>query len=108
MERFEKEIEEVAREVVDLLIDKNFQYGDRNLLRYGVVGIFIRLHDKLARIEQQIPKADPDLMVVEESLKDIAGYALNALRLLKAGKLLMWGVLEREMGDKLKDLGSSS
>jgi len=79
--------EEITNEIADMLEKKNNDYGDSNLTKYGMFGIIVRLSDKLARLENlQNKNAEVDESV-EDTLKDIAGYAINAIRLKREGKI---------------------
>ena len=77
----------IADEIVDMLVKKNEDYGDSNLLRYGLFGICVRLSDKVARLENMVFKAPAVDETLEDTLKDIAGYAVNAIRLFREGRL---------------------
>lgn len=80
-------IEDVANEIVDLLNRKRQDYGDpqRTLGRFGLLGIAIRLNDKMERlINLTTTKTDkPNFESIEDTLKDIAGYAILGLALMK-------------------------
>lgn len=73
----------IAHEVADTLTKKNHDYGDsfhNQYVKFGDVSTVIRLWDKIERIESLLTK---DAKVVNESiedtLKDIAGYAILTL-----------------------------
>jgi len=85
--RIKEKFEAIADEIVDMLIKKNEDYGDGNLLRYGLYGICVRIADKLARLENMVFKSPKTEETIEDTLKDIAGYAMNALRLLRERRL---------------------
>jgi hypothetical protein len=78
---------DIASEIADMLIKKNADYGDKNLTKYGMAGIIVRLSDKLARLENLQGKKGHIDETTEDTLKDIAGYAINALRLKREGKI---------------------
>lgn len=80
--------EEISLEIAKLLEQKNKAYGDNNLVKYGMFGVIVRLSDKLARLENisNLKKDEYDESI-EDTLKDIAGYAINALRLKREGRL---------------------
>ena len=78
---------EIASEIADMLIKKNADYGDSNLTKHGMTGIIVRLSDKLARLENLQGKKGHIDETTEDTLKDIAGYAINALRLKREGKI---------------------
>ena len=85
----EMQIEKISKEIADMLIKKNHDYGDDNLVKRGLLGIIIRMEDKLARLDNLyiIPKNPHVEESLEDTLKDIAGYAINAIRLLREGKI---------------------
>jgi hypothetical protein len=78
---------DIASEIADMLIKKNADYGDKNLTKPGMAGIIVRLSDKLARLENLQDKKGHVNETIEDTLKDIAGYAINALRLRREGKI---------------------
>ena len=87
IEKVEDKFEAIADKIVELLVRKNEDYGDSNLLRYDLFGICVRLLDKLARLENLVFKAPAVDEMLEDTLKDIAGYVINAIRLLQEGRL---------------------
>ncbi len=92
-----EEIRQTATDIVDILEERNKKYGDTNLLEYGTLGLIVRMSDKIARIRRAI--ADVETMedderafeVIEDALIDLAGYAINGLRLLRSGRLSYYG-----------------
>ena len=90
-----EKFQQITNEIVELLDKKNKDYGDANLTIMGLYGISVRLCDKVMRLANLSLR---DNQAVEESiedtLKDIAGYAINALRLIKEKKLSKRGVLD--------------
>lgn len=72
-------------EILDLLIEKNEKYGDENLTQHGHSGIMVRLSDKLSRLESL--KDSEHTEALEDVYKDIAGYAINGLRLMREGRI---------------------
>lgn len=84
----DEKIRQIGNEIIEMLIKKNHDYGDNNLIRRGMLGIIVRLEDKLSRLDNltktKTTKVDES---IEDTLKDIAGYAINAIRLMKEGKI---------------------
>jgi len=81
----------IANEIVAILKKKNHDYGDHNLEVFGLYGIAVRLCDKvmrLANLSQNEAEVDES---IEDTLTDIAGYAINAIRLLREGRLTRKG-----------------
>ena len=76
-------------EIAALLEKKRQDYGNprRTLCRFGVVGITIRLSDKIERlINLTWHNKQPNFESVEDTLKDIAGYAILGLSILNPDK----------------------
>lgn len=78
----------IANEIVDLLNKKRQDYGDpqRTIGRFGTLGVAIRLTDKIERLinlSRNSAMEHPNFESVEDTLKDIAGYAILGLVLLK-------------------------
>ena len=80
----DKRLLSAGGEVLDLLIKKNKDYGDDNLRKFGRFGILVRVADKVERIKNLLETKTA--AVVSESERDtwmdIAGYAIQALRLI--------------------------
>lgn len=84
---------EVCDDLCDLLHRKNSNYG-RNLPRHGLRGVVIRMSDKLMRLENLVlddNAADEVGETVEDTLMDLAGYAVKALALMRLGDLSLEG-----------------
>lgn len=83
------ELKKLVDEIVVMLEQKHHDYGARNLTRFGLFGILVRLSDKLARLENIIGnnlQAQVSDERIEDTFKDIIGYALQAILMLR-GKL---------------------
>jgi|APSaa5957512493_1039668.scaffolds.fasta_scaffold73746_1 hypothetical protein len=69
-----------AHSVLPLLRSKQEDYGYENINRFGRVGLIVRIHDKIARIENLVEKGS---LPINESLKDsfvdLVGYCIIAL-----------------------------
>jgi len=77
----------IADEIVEILEKKNHDYGDKNLTVFGLYGVAVRLCDKVMRLANlSLKEAEVDESI-EDTLKDIAGYAILALKLYREGKL---------------------
>lgn len=82
---FEQILHAVISEIEQLLIKKNKDYGAKNLLTFGSLGILIRLSDKLERLKNHIlNNSELNNESLDDTLKDIAGYSI------------MWLVLSKE------------
>lgn len=77
---FNEACNSVAEEISRLVINKQRDYGHRNILDFGETGILVRVNDKIARLKNLQGKAavnEPK----EDSWKDLAGYSIVALML---------------------------
>lgn len=62
-------------ELLKTLISKQSDYGPENIRRFGRQGLMVRMHDKIARLENlfeqdRAPKHEP----IRDTYMDIAGY----------------------------------
>lgn len=89
-ESLEEKFDKIYLKTKEILLRKNKDYGDNNLLRHGEFGLLVRMSDKLARLENLIQREDraPDVKdeTLEDTLLDLIGYSVNYLRLLDEGK----------------------
>ncbi len=83
----ETHIDNTVNELSQLLISKHRDYGPKNIsLAPGgaVNGLRVRMHDKLARINNLVDNgADPQHESLEDSFKDMANYAIIGLLVLR-------------------------
>lgn len=69
-----------SREVTTILIKKQRDYGPENIARFGLTGIIIRMHDKIARLENLISSGQrANNESVQDTFIDIIGYSAIAL-----------------------------
>jgi hypothetical protein len=84
---FELGLWEVTEELVDLLLSKHKDYGPRNIADApggALNGLRVRMHDKLARINNLYDTAAlPEHESLEDSFKDMANYAIIGLLVLR-------------------------
>lgn len=61
------------------LIRKQRDYGHENIRRFGRQGLLVRMHDKIARLENLLSSADgggkPQNESIEDNIMDVIGYA---------------------------------
>ena len=92
----------IQSEQLELFIKKNKDYGD-SYKDYGVVGVLIRITDKINRLKQ-VSKTTIDLGVPSETLKDtlqdLSNYAVLGLMELER--------LDEIVVDDLSDLSGLS
>ena len=94
VEEASESIQDATAEVMQLLLEKNAKYGNNNLTKYGHTGILVRLSDKLSRLEnmseagaKNVKEYDELRESIEDVYKDIAGYGILGLKLMREGKL---------------------
>ena len=68
-------------EMVALLCKKQHDYGHNNITNFGIVGVAIRVCDKIARIENLKKTGEPTNESLLDSYIDIVGYAMIATML---------------------------
>lgn len=62
--------------VTATLIRKQRDYGHENIARFGRQGLMVRLHDKVARLENLLASGrHPENESIEDTLLDIVGYS---------------------------------
>ena len=76
---YEEELDIAINEIRALLLKKHHDYGPRNLVRFGLLGILVRLSDKLERLIhiQQASQVEEETEI--DTLRDMAGYAIQAI-----------------------------
>ena len=83
----ETHMNNTVKELTDLLLSKHRDYGPKNIsLAPGgaVNGLRVRMHDKLARINNLFDNnAHPQHESLEDSFKDMANYAIIGLLVLR-------------------------
>jgi hypothetical protein len=85
--RFASDAQNVAEELIDLLISKHHDYGPKNIAQSpggALNGLRVRLWDKLARLNNLVDtNADPEHESLEDTFKDMANYAIIGLLVLR-------------------------
>ena len=77
----------VAEEIACLLDRKGQDYGTENIKKFGSHGVLVRVSDKVERlINLSRKEGQVNFESVEDSWKDIAGYAILALIELREGR----------------------
>ena len=63
-------------EVTPTLIRKQRDYGHENIRRFGRRGLLVRIHDKVARLENLVGKTNkPNHESIDDTLLDVVGYS---------------------------------
>lgn len=71
-------------QITDILIKKQKDYGPLNIWRFGLKGIIVRVHDKVARLENLLSKqSEACNESIEDTLIDIIGYSAIAIMLMR-------------------------
>jgi len=79
---FDQACREIALEIAEVVIEKHKDYGPDNILVFKEQGLIVRMWDKIGRLKhllwkQKVPKHES----IEDSFKDLAGYAIIGLML---------------------------
>ena len=78
-----EQMQQIQQEALTLFIKKNTDYGDA-FVRYGVVGVLIRIEDKLQRLIH-ITKSGVNVVqdeTLKDTLIDLHNYAAMAIMLM--------------------------
>ena len=85
--KFAIAVSETFDELKVLLIKKHLDYGPKNISDSPggpLNGLRVRMHDKLARINNLVDKGStPQYESLEDSFKDMANYSIIALLVLR-------------------------
>ena len=84
---FEDAVDKIYAELATLLLRKHKDYGPKNIAEApggALNGLRVRMHDKLARINNLVDTGDkPHYESLEDSFKDMANYAIIGLLVLR-------------------------
>jgi hypothetical protein len=82
-----KEYQIIIKECETLAIEKNKLYGDKNIIRYGTLGVLMRMQDKIERAFNLIKREVENDVSFDESLedtfKDLVNYSTYNIMLLR-------------------------
>ncbi len=84
-ETFEEMMEGYSQEALVLMVSRHKKYGAGNIGRHGLLGVTVRLHDKIERLNNMVidgnggDSADES---IRDTLLDIANYGLIGLACL--------------------------
>ena len=80
-------IEEILSAVTEILVKKNLDYGGASF-DLGTNGNMVHIWEKARRyrslVEKQMKGVQPNFESLEDTLKDIVGYAVIGLHILKS------------------------
>jgi hypothetical protein len=78
-----------AGTMADLLCRKQHDYGHENIARFGFQGLLVRVHDKVARLENLINSdKSPENESIKDNLLDVIGYCCIGM-MLEEGTFLL-------------------
>ena len=78
-----------AGAMADLLCRKQYDYGHENIARFGFQGLLVRVHDKVARLENLISSdKSPENESIKDNLLDVIGYCCIGM-MLEEGTFLL-------------------
>lgn len=84
---FSDEVKIVYDELMSLMLSKHKDYGSSNIANApggALNGLRVRMHDKLARINNLVDEnKNPEHESLEDSFKDMANYAIIGLLVLR-------------------------
>jgi Nucleotide modification associated domain 1 len=79
----EEQIKKITDEVTQILLKKNADYGSASF-DLGLNGNMVHLWDKVRRYRSLVEnKSNPNFESVEDTLKDMIGYAIIGLIILE-------------------------
>lgn len=86
--QFEEDVRIVYDELMSILLKKHKDYGPKNIAEApggALNGLRVRIHDKLARINNLIDKGSnqPEYESLEDSFADMANYAIIGMLVLR-------------------------
>ena len=87
---FEIELDDIQSDVKEILMERHFRYGQKNLEKHGAKGIVLRIDDKIERLHQMLndSKLRKDANEsVEDACFDGIGYFVQCIRLIRDGKI---------------------
>ena len=88
----EKNLKEITDDVIQILLKKNVDYGGASF-DLGLNGNMVHLWDKIKRyrtlVENQNKGLEPNFESVQDTLKDIMGYAIIGLLILDDDKYII-------------------
>lgn len=83
---------------------KQRDYGAENIAKFGLNGLVIRIHDKVARLENLIKKnSSPSNESLQDTLLDIIGYSIIAIKWINGTFLLSMSNTDDFMPKSLTD-----
>ena len=79
---FDMACRNIALEIAQTVVDKHHDYGPDNINIFKEQGLVVRIWDKLGRLKHLFwNNAEPNHESVDDTFKDVAGYAIIGLML---------------------------
>jgi len=79
---FDQACRNIALEIAATVIKKHKDYGPDNILIFKEPGVIVRMWDKIGRLKHLLwGEREPKNEAIEDSFKDLAGYAIIGLML---------------------------
>ncbi len=76
----EENLKKLIKEAAGLIIRKQRDYGSDNILRFGRLGLLVRVHDKIARLENLAARGTkPNNESIVDNYLDVIGYCTVAI-----------------------------
>lgn len=64
-------------DLLDILVRKQRDYGHENIARFGRLGLLVRVHDKIARLENLLASGSkPNNESIQDNIADVVGYCV--------------------------------
>ena len=82
--KYNRDVKDVLDASYKIGIAKNRDYGTVNILKYGVVGLIVRLNDKISRAVNLLKEGNTALVAdekVEDTIMDMVNYATYGIML---------------------------
>ena len=82
--KYNRNVKDVLDASYKIGIAKNRDYGTVNILKYGVVGLIVRLNDKISRAVNLLKEGNTALVAdekVEDTIMDMVNYATYGIML---------------------------
>lgn len=65
------------QQLLSIVVRKQRDYGHENIARFGRTGLLVRLHDKVARLENLLGTGQtPNNESIEDNIADVIGYSI--------------------------------
>lgn len=75
-----EDINRLSEKIAAIVVRKQRDYGNDNILRFGRLGLLVRVHDKIARLENLTARGtEPNNESVSDNYLDVIGYCTVAM-----------------------------